>query len=251
MNRVLEIDDNLSQAHYNLAGFRFYYEWNWVEAEREYRRAVELKPNSPDAFWLFGLLLAVRERFDEAIEQAGKAVELDPLSLSVNLYVGHIYLYSNRFDESFAQVQKLIEIEPRFHGAYQLSGLLYETQGKYEDAIEEFRKSIALGSGQAILSLLGETYALAGRTEEALQTLEQLFEMSKNQYVAALSIARIYCGLGENDKAFEWLEKAFEERDGKLIFFNWKASEGKEYLLRETIRQDARFTNLLWRIGLV
>jgi serine/threonine-protein kinase len=250
VSRALEIDDDLPEAHNTMAGFRYLYEWNWTEAEREFRRAIENKPNSADAHWRFGVFLAVRERFDEAIVHARRAIELDPLSLSVNLYAGYIYRFADRQEEAFAQCQKLIEIEPRFYGAYWLQAAISKTRGEYEEAIEAYRKALALGGNQTVLSILGDTYALAGKTDEASEILNQLLEMSKTQYVAAFNIARIYWGLGENDTAFEWLEKALEERNGELLFLHLEAKTGKENIFGKTFLRDSRFTDLLRRIGL-
>lgn len=251
VDRALEIDGGLSEARLSLANIYFLYDWRWDDAEREYRKAIALNPNSADAHQSYALFLTARERIDEAISEARKAIELDPLSLLINLHVGWVFWNGSREDDALEQVRRLIEIEPGFNGAYWLLGSVHLAKGLHEEAIEAYEKSLTLGGNQIVLADLGATYGIFGRRDDALRVLGDLLEMRKKQHVAAISIARVYSGLGETDLAFEWLEKAYEERNGEMVFLRRAASVGTGDAIGESTRNDPRFTELLRRMRLV
>ena len=162
-----------------------------------------------------------------------------------------IYLLAGRADDALRQAKKLIEIEPNFSTAYYLMGTVHVTWGRYEEGLAALQKSIALGGNQIALAQLGATYGLLGKRDEALGVLNQLLEMRKQQYVAALNIARVYSGLGEVDQNFEWLDKAVEERNGELVFLNVQSKTGTGGVWGERIRTDPRFKDLLRTLGTV
>lgn len=249
-HRALEIDSNLAVAHLSLANIRFLYEWDWEAAERGFKRAIELNPNSADARWFYGSFLASRGRHDQAIIEARHALELDPLSLMVNIQVGGIYLLANSLDNALTQARKMIEMEPDFYGAYWLLGGVYMTRGMYKEAIDAYQETLARGGNMA-LSILGWTYGVSERRSEALEVLDQLLEMRKNQYVSAFCIARVYMGLGDHDLAIEWLEKAYEDREGEIVFLNAMSKVGIGGMMADSVRKDARFLDLMRRAGLM
>lgn len=249
-NRAREIDSDLAEAHIALGNIHFYYEWDWQKAEQAFKRAIEINPNSADAGMWYGLFLTSRERFDEAIKEGSRTVELDPLSLFLNLNVGWIYLFADRLGDTVAQVRRMIDIEPNFNGAYWQMGMVYLLKGRYEEAREEYRKAVALGSYPTALSILGVACARLGKRDEAFDVLNQLLEMKQRQPVAAFDIARVYGGLDENDKTFEWLEKAIEERNGELVFLNLETNLGTGDMFGKDIRRDPRFQDILRRIGM-
>ena len=249
-SRALTLDDRLSEGHFTRAGIFLWHEWNWEEAERECKRAVELNPNSALARQYYGFLLASRERFDEAINEEKRALELDPLSLLAQLHLGWVYLFADRLDDALDQVRRMIEMEPNFPSAYWLMGSVYVAKGQYEEAIAAYQKSLALGGPPTTLSKLGCAYALAGRRGEALGALDQLLEMRERQYAAAFNIARVYAGLGDNDNAFAWLEKAFEERNGEMVFLKRLTTVGTGESWGKGFRNDPRYGDALRRIGL-
>jgi serine/threonine protein kinase/Tfp pilus assembly protein PilF len=248
-NRAREIDNDLAEAHSALGNIHFYNEWDWQKAEHAYKRAIEINPNSADAGMWYGLFLTSRERFDEAINEGSRTVELDPLSLFLNLNVGWIYLFADRLGDTLAQVRRMIEIEPNFNGAYWQLGMVHLLKGRYEEAREEYRKAVALGSYPTTLSILGVACARLGKRDEAFDVLNQLLEMKQQQPVAAFDIARVYGGLDENDKTFEWLEKAVAERNGELVFLNLETKIGTGDMFGKDIRRDPRFQVILRRIG--
>ena len=249
-NRAREIDSDLAEAHIALGNIHFYNEWDRQKAEHAYKRAIEINPNSADAGLWYGLFLASGERFDEAINEGRRTVELDPLSLFLNLNVGWIYLFAGRLGDTVAQVRRMIEIEPNFNGAYWQMGMVHLLEGRYEEAREEYRKAVALGSYPTTVSILGVAYARLGERDEAFDVLNQLLEMKQQQPVAAFDIARVYGGLDENDKTFEWLEKAIEERNGELVFLNLETKIGTGDMFGKDIRRDPRFQDILRRIGM-
>jgi serine/threonine-protein kinase len=248
INRALEIDSDLADAHLSLASIHFYYEWNFTEAERGYRRAIGLNPNSPHAHWRYGHFLAALERYEQAISEGRRALELDPLSLVVKFFMVRIYWFANRLDEALEQARGMIDMEPSFPSAYVALGGVFVQQGRYEEAVEAYQKALTLdGFVGFVLSYLGAVYGMMGKRDEAYGALHQLLEMRKTQHVTAYGIACVYGGLGENDKAFEWLEKAIEERSGELVFLK---REVAAHLFGESIRQDPRFADLIRRVGL-
>jgi TolB-like protein/Flp pilus assembly protein TadD len=166
----------------------------------------------------------------------------------VRLFTARIYGLASRLDESFEQVRKIIEIEPNFGSSYIQLGGLYMMKGQYDKAVVEYQKALALsGFSAAVLSYLGACYGVLGNRSEAHKMLDQLLGMRKSRYVAPFCIARVYSGLGENDKAFEWFEKSFEERNGEMVALK---SETLAYLIGNSVIEDPRFQDLIRRVGL-
>ncbi len=243
--RALEIDDTLAEAHASLAYCLANYDWNWPRAEREFKRALDLKPGDPVAHHWYGFLyLASMGRLDQAIDELRHALELDPLSLSIGSNIGLLLYLARRYEDAMDQFQRNLEMDRSFFYSHWQLALAYEQCGRYDEAISELQKAIAL-SGPSTLprALLGHAYALAGRKKEATALLDELSELSTQTYVSPYRIAAIYAALGDRDRAFNWLEHAYEGRDGWLI---WLAVDP----VFDSLRSDNRFTNLLDRIGL-
>jgi serine/threonine-protein kinase len=246
VDRALEIDSRLAEAHLSSATLHFYHEWNWTEAEREYRRAIELNPKYADNHWLYGLFLVSRGRFDEAVREGSLALELDPLSLPVNLLFGWINYAAGLLEETLGHARKILELEPNFHGAYWLEGLVSAIRGEYEDAIEFFEKAVRLGGTQIVLAQLGWVYGMAGRRDQALEVLKDLLKTRESHYATAFNIARVYTGLRLTNDAFEWMEKAVEERNGELVYLSHTEVGAKESLGVD-LTDDPRFQDILQR----
>ncbi|HSE31046.1 MAG TPA: protein kinase, partial [Pyrinomonadaceae bacterium] len=248
--RALEIDEGLGDAHLAMAHIYFYYERDWAKAEHEFERAVELNPNSTDAHKYYGLFLASRERFDQAVTEGKKALALDPLSIAVKIVGGFIYLFVDRLDDALGLVRQMIELDSNAPQGYWVGGSLLMANGKYEEAVEAFQKSMSLGDNQMALAKLGCAYALAGRRDEALKILDQLLEMRERQYASPFNIARVYAGLGDNDNAFAWMEKAIEEHDADLVFLKRYAEAGAGLYFGKDFPADSRYQDILRRAGL-
>jgi serine/threonine protein kinase len=242
--RALTVDSNLPEGHYSLAMTRFYYDWDWMAAEEEFQRAIELNPSYAEAHTQTGLLFAVLGRAEEAMAEGDRALKLDPLSLITNLNVGHIFGILERYDLMLEQGRRMIEFEPNFFGGYWLIGDAAWNLGKRDEAILAFQRAVSLGAGPTVASQLGLFYGLAGEQGKAQQILDELEQLGTQRYVSALQLARVYEGLGKPERAFELLEQAYEQHEGALVYLRMIARQDLEF------SADPRYADLLRRIGL-
>jgi TolB-like protein/Flp pilus assembly protein TadD len=242
--KALEIDDALAEAHTSLGFFHLMYDWNFAEAEREFKRAIKLNPGYANAHDGYGFLLKATGRNEEAIRASREAKKLDPLSLFTNVSLGWAYYFARDYERAIEQGRKALELEPRFDFAYWIVGLALARQGKMDESIAALNKAVLLtGGGLTHEAHLGYAYALFGQREEARQVLSDLEEIAKEKYVSAYYFAIIYLGLGEHELTFQWLERAAEERSGFLAFIRVEP-------MFDALRSDARFTKLLAQMGL-
>ena len=244
--KALEIDDTLAEAHASLALIKTAYDWDWPGAERESQRAIELNPSYSSAHYWFGMALIITGRLEQANAELKRALELDPLSLIANRTLGEALFVARQYDQAIEQQRKTLELDPNFIRAHLDVGVAYLQESKYNEGIAEFEKELAISpSYTEALSWLGYAYAVAGRRAEAQKVLHQLTEFGKERFVPAPRIARIYAGLGERDKAIEWLEKGYRERSTGGAFANIKVDPAYDPL-----RSDPRFADLLRRMNL-
>ena len=242
--KALELDDTLAEAHTSLGFLNYVFDWDWASAEGHFRRAIELDPNYVTAHHWYGLYLGVMGRFDEGIEQTKRALELDPSSLIINTDLGLIYCYARQPDRAIDQLMKTLEREPNFVVARWRLARAYAQKAMYQEAISELTKAITVaGRRPYYLSLLGYVDALAGKRDEALTILKELQGLPQSQENLPALIASIYVGLGDRDRAFEWLDKAYKERFAALIAL-------KVEPMFDNLRSDPRFRDLEQRIGL-
>ncbi len=242
--RALQLDDTLAEAHASLAIIMMDYDWDWLGAEREYRRAIELNPRYPSAHQWYGLQLLYQGRYDEGMAQVRLAHELDPLSLIINANLAYHAYGARRYDEAIEQARKVLEMDPNFPVARSNLGSAYLAKGMFDEAIAQFKElSERTGRDPARSSLLAVAYAMSGNRPEAVKILDTLIDLSTQEYVSPGGIAMIFAALGEQDKAFEWLEKIFAQRDRGLLDLKISA-----YF--DMLRDDPRFNDLLRRIGL-
>jgi serine/threonine protein kinase/tetratricopeptide (TPR) repeat protein len=213
---ALRLDEALAEAHASLAFVSYRYYWNWPEAERHFKRAIELNPNYATAHQWYSAYLAATGRHDEAIAEAKRAQEIDPFSMPINAdVVRHLY-YARRYDEAIKECRKMLEMDQSFSRGHAELGQVLEQQGMFEEAMAEFQKALTLSENSvSAMTGLGHAYALAGKKGEALKIINRLNELSKQQYVSPYHTAVIYAGLGEKDQAIAWLQKARDEH------FNW------------------------------
>jgi serine/threonine protein kinase/Flp pilus assembly protein TadD len=242
--KALEIDDSIAQAYCSLAYLTFIYNWNWEEAERTFKKALELNPNYATAHQWYAEFLASMGRFEEARKESIKAMELDPLSKIISSIDGFIEFFARDHSSGITKCKKVLEIDPTYLPARLYLGWNYEQAGMHENAIEELNYVIDISCGNIMaIAALGRAYASSGRNDEARELLDDLLYRSNQNFVPSYFIAVLYTALDEKDKAFEWLDKAFEERDYWLSYF-------KVHPWVDKLRRDARFENLLQRIGL-
>jgi adenylate cyclase len=248
--KALEIDENLAEAHLSQAMISFFYDWKWQKAEQEFKRAIALDPHNAEAISFYSMFLGFEERFDEAIDQGARALAIDPLSTLINMNVGWTYFSAGLFDKTLEQVGKMIEVEPDFYGCYWLRGAVYLSEGEYETAVNSLKKAVSLGGRQVVLADLGAAYGLAGKDGEATEILNQLLEMRQREYVPAICMARIYSRIGENDKAIDWLEKAFEEKNGEMVFLKGEIYGAAQGDSLNSLGNDPRVIGLLQKMNL-
>jgi tetratricopeptide (TPR) repeat protein len=243
--RALEIDDKLAEAHNALAMVNRDYEWDWEMAEREFQKAIELNPNYPTAHQWYAEFLVVMGRFDEAIAEIKRAQELDPLSPVMKTIGGMVYHNARKFDLGIEQCQKVLDINPRFMLARLFLGLNLMSKGLPEEAIPEFQKALDLSEGQykSAQAFLGYAYAVTDKKSEAREILKLLQKSSSDQSENPFYIAFIYTGLGETDRAMEWLERGFKEKHWQMMFL-------KVYPQFDSYRTDPWFQALLKKMNL-
>jgi serine/threonine protein kinase/Flp pilus assembly protein TadD len=240
--KALELDDTLGEAHCSLGFFHLLYDWDHAAAEREYRRAIELSPNYANAYDGYGFYFKATGQHEDAIRSCQRALELDPLSLFVQLSLGWAYYFARRYDEALKQSRRVMEMDPNFGFAHWHAGMNYIQKQMYDEAIESFRKAINLtGAVPTFISYLGHSYARRGRERDARQMLAQLESLAKRQYVSSYFRAMIYLGLGDLQKTFEWLDRAYEERSGFLAFVRVEP-------MLDPLRGDARFIRFVGHI---
>jgi TolB-like protein/DNA-binding winged helix-turn-helix (wHTH) protein/Flp pilus assembly protein TadD len=241
--KALGLDETIAEAHTMLADIKKGYDWDWTGAEAEYKRALELNPSYSLAREWYAEYLSKMERHEEAIAEARRARQLDPVTANSNIILGLVLYRARRYDESLVAVQKALELHPLNPGALWIEAWSHEQKRELPEAISELEKAINLSGGISLYrALLGHAYALAGKRAKALAILDELKALSGKRYVSPLDIAIVYTGLGDRNAAFEWLEKAYEERTMRI-------QELAEPHF-DSLRSDPRFPDLMRRIGL-
>ena len=240
--KALALDDDLSEAHASLAFIQDLYDWDWASAEKEYKRALSLNPGYATAHQWYAAHLMVMGRNGEAIAELKRAESLDPLSLIISADLADVLCIAHFYDESVRQSQMAIEMDPNFAVAHYLLGQALEQKHKHDEAIAEFRIAIELSGGNtAFESNLANAYAVSGRKEQAMKILKDLESRQSQNSSTDASIALIYVGFGDNDRAMIWLNKAYQARFNPSILMR---------PVFDPLRSDPRFEDLLHRIGL-
>ena len=242
--RALELDERVGEAHASLAFVMFGYDWDFEEAEREFKRSIELNPGYAGAHMWYAAYLAAMGRSDEAETEIYRAQELDPLSLPIVTNVGWIHYLARQYDKSIEDYKKALEMDPHFVLAHRRLGQTYEQKGMFDEAIAEFQKTLSTFAGDTeSIAALGHAYAASGRVAEAHAIIDNLTEYGEQRYIPSYFNAQIHAALGQADQAFEWLEKSYEERYGFLIYLKVEPRF-------DPIRNDPRFEELARRVGL-
>jgi TolB-like protein/Tfp pilus assembly protein PilF len=247
--KALEIDPTLGEAHNVLAQIKESGEWNFAEAEKEYKRAIELSPNYATAYHWYAEFLAEMGRFDESFAMYKRALELDPLSFAISTDLGMAYYYARQYDRAIEHLKKLVELDPNYVRTHEYLAMVYQEKGMFEEAIAEIEKLNAL-RGEDMQEFTRDK----AKVEDALRKSgakgfwQQLLdfnkeEMKKGNPVYPVDMAMLYTRLGERDEAFRWLEKAYEERSVPLT----RLKVSPEW---DNLRDDPRFADLIRRVGL-
>jgi eukaryotic-like serine/threonine-protein kinase len=241
--KALELDETIGEAHTALASLG---EWmrDWDSAEKEYRRAIELSPNFATGHQWYGEFLAAMGREEEGLAEIRKAQELDPLSPVVYVSEGGTLLYLRRYADVIRQAGKSLEIEPNFPRAFSLRSTAHLFMGARAEAVHDAERAVVLSdSSVEYLGLLGFTYGMVGRKADAERMLVRVQQLSKRQFISPGIYVMIYTGLGDKDRAFQWLDRALELRDPVVEFLRGDPSF-------DSLRGDQRFKDLIKKVGL-
>jgi len=243
--KALEIDNTLGEAHTELAIAQLLLDWDWSESEKEFKQALELNPNSARAHNRYAWLLTYLGRHDEAIEESKRAHDLDPLDVNIWIEFGRRYYFAQEYDMAIEKYRKVLELFPNnkyssisWYARAELA-LALSQKGLSDEAIEEYLKA---EFEPTYRWSLGFIYGIAGKREKAEEILNYYLDRSKKEFVPLSHFALIYIALGEKDKAFEWLEKSYAQREGMMLHL-------KVDPRLDNLRSDPRFQDLLERIN--
>ncbi|MGH9949356.1 MAG: winged helix-turn-helix domain-containing protein [Pyrinomonadaceae bacterium] len=241
-NKAIELDETLAEAHSSLGNVIIRYDWDRYAAEDQFKRALELDPNSADAHGNYAHLLVSTGRHAEAISEIKRARELDPLNLRTVTLESQVLIEAGQPDEALRRLQKTFELEPNFWLAHLFGASAYIDKEMYPEAIAEARKARELTDVSHPVAMLGYALAKSGKQAKAQTLLQELLKRSTERYVPSYNIAMIYNGLDERDKTFVWLERAFNERDARMLFLSVEPKWND-------LRPDPRFQDLVRRVG--
>jgi serine/threonine-protein kinase len=242
--KALELDPNLAEAYVSLGLVALSYDWDRNATKKYFQKAIELNPNSMSAHqWYEFYWTYMMADFDTATAHLERAQELDPLNFLIKVRLGFMSIFKGDGDHALDQFKALLDFEPNFALLYLSFATTYALKGDYDEALAYGEKMLEVGPRVvAYVGNMGWLYAAAGKKEKAYELLAELEERSKKGYVSSFWTALIYLSLGEIDKTFEWFEKAYEERDGNMIYFTVPQ-------LFDPIRSDPRYKQLLLKMG--
>ena len=240
---AVETDETLAEAHSSLGLVKENCDWDWPGAEREFKRAIELNPNLAAAHHWYGSYLVKMGRQDDSLREITRAQELEPLSPLINTTLGWQFYVAHQPDRAIEQLRRTLETDPNFAPARRLLETVYEQRGMYKEAVTEWQKALTLSGNPELAASIGREYAASGYEGVLRDWLEGLKDLSKHEYVSAYSVAQTCARLRENDQASAWLERAYQERDSKLVSL-------KVDPMFDKMRASPSFQNLLQRVGL-
>ncbi|NIN73129.1 MAG: tetratricopeptide repeat protein [Gemmatimonadetes bacterium] len=243
--RALELDETLAETHCALGWILMFSDYDWAGAERHFRRAIELAPSSVDAHLRYSdYLLWVQGRFDEAVAEARRGVKLEPTSVVAHTWLGRHLCRVGRYDEAIAQLHKAVELDPSHWHAYHMLAETYRLKSMYPEAIAAVQTAIDLaGPHTWNLGDLALAYAASGKTAEAEAIYDELLARSRREYVQPSWLGLMSAALGRKDEAFEWFDRAYNERDPLLVCL-------KYFRGSDPLRDDPRFDVLVEKMGL-
>lgn len=241
--KAVALNDRLAEAHSSLAHLALH-DWQWADAEREFQRALELNPSAASTYHWYALYLTTVGKVDEAVRAIQKAYQLDPTSLRIKADVGQAFNAARRPDEAIEQERQVLEVNPNARVAYWIRGMAHEQKGEFEQAIRDFQEALKRSPDNPnYLGALGHAYAVSGRASEARKIAEKLGQPVSGEEMPAFFIALVYAGLGDKDRAFQWLEHAYRDRSGSVRYLKVEPR-------LDPLRSDRRFEDLMQRVGL-
>jgi TolB-like protein/DNA-binding winged helix-turn-helix (wHTH) protein/Tfp pilus assembly protein PilF len=241
--KALSIDNTIAEAHFVTAEILHEYDWDWTGAEKEYQRALQLNPSSATGHRLYAEYLTHAARYSDALAELRWAQRLDPLSLITNSLVCYIYVHSHQYDDAVSECKKALELDPSFGPVHYFLGEAYSGKHLYEKAVLEHRAARDLsGDVSMMVAALASNYAASGNKQEARRLLGQLLQRSKEHYVSAYSLAKVYASLGDREQAHQALERAFEQRSFELLYL-------ADDPLLESVRSELWFKQMVAKRG--
>jgi len=241
--KALSLDDSLAEAYTTLADVQLHYDYDWKAAEQGFRSAVQRNPNYAVAHHWYAVLLALSGRSAESLSEIEQALKLDPASLAISGDMALHHFYAGQYDQTIEQSKKCLELDPNYHMCHFWLARAYVEKKMYAQAVTEFRRAIELQPENLMaVALLGNVYARSGQPARAREVSRNLQRLSTKRYVAPSFFAIVYCGLGETQNAFEWIERAYQQRDPLL-------TRMKLDPVTVPLRSDPRFAELLRRVG--
>jgi len=242
--KAIELDETLAEAHTSLGWVTFIYDWDWPAAEREFRRAIELNARYSTARQWYSWFLAAMGRFEEALVHGRTAIELDPASVSIRRSMGWLEYYARQYEGALDNLRRALAMNPTAEETHRLLGLVYLQQGSFDEATASFKEALSNSENDALaFAGLGHVAARRGRPDEARAILEELHQRARTRYISPVAQAGLYVSLGEPDLAFEWMDKAYQEKRGWLAYLKIEP-------MLDGLRADARFHLLLERMRL-
>lgn len=236
--RSLELDPTMAEAETSLATVKFNYEWDWAGAAQGFQEAIQHNPNYATAYQRYSLYLSAMGRSEDSFEQINKARELDPLSISINFSLGWRLYMARQYDRAIQQLRNTLEMDPSYELPHLVLGMSYAQKGDFKDAIPEIRQAVELSHGTPLMvSALANAYARSGNKAEAEKSLAELAKASAEEYVSPYYFAVAYAGLGQNETALDWLEKAYSDRSNGLVFLKVEPA-------LDALRREPRFLAL-------
>ena len=242
-SKAIQIDETLAEPHCSLAYVESLHDWNWPEAESEFKKAIALNPNYATSHHWYALSLAFEGRFDESMQEIKRAQELDPLSLPINGNVGRILYFRREFDRAVEQLQYTLELDPNYSGAHYKLAEVYAITGRHEEAVSEYERWLELGGDKELARALKKGYEDSGYRGAFQMWLSKLQQQSKQQHVSPYALAVLYLAQGKNDQALSYLEKAADDRSSWIVLI-------KADPKFDNLRKEPRFKDLLRRMGL-
>lgn len=243
-SKALEIDDTLAEAHTSLAYAKHLFDWDWKGAEAGFRRALHLNPNYANArHWYAHFLIAIG-RIDEALAESKRALELDPVSAVMTNHLGWHHMYARDYDAAVSALNYTLLLDPEFVLGHWYLGITYALMGLYSEAETAYSRALTRDNQDIVIRAdAAHFYAVSGQTEKAMSELDALMQISKSRYVSSFGLALICIGLGDDDRAIDYFDKAFDEHSDMLVYLNVDPR-------LDRIRSDPRFELLVRKVGL-
>ena len=242
--KALELDSTLAEVHQTLAGISTWTDWDWENGEAEFRRAIELNPNFPDAHRGFSHLLSITRRPEEAIAQIRRALELDPLNALSRGFYAMVLMHARRYDDAIALLLETLKTSPNDLISLSTLRSAYHMKGMHQEALEIWRASYAARGDQEAEEALARGFAEGGYGGALQRVAEMLVARSRTAYVPSWQIGTLYTRAGRKDEALEWLKKAYEAHDPNMPYLAVDP-------IFDILRDDPRFQDLLRRMRLL